>query len=41
MLDALLVPDIGIDAVEPGDVGFIGGYVQPGMGHQRQQPDRL
>ena len=40
-LDALLVSDVGVDAVEPGEAGFLGGYVKPGMGHHRQQSDGL
>ena len=40
-LDALLVADVGVDAVEPGEAGFIGGDVQTSMGHHRQQAHRL
>ena len=41
LLDALLVADVGVDTVQQGEFGLFGGYVQPGMGHQRQQADRF
>ena len=41
LLDALLVADVGIDAVEPRKAGLIRGYVQPGVGHHRQQAHGL
>jgi hypothetical protein len=42
LLDALLVADVGVDAVEDAQHGFGGRRdVQPGLGHQRQQADRL
>ena len=41
LLDALLVADIGIDAVEPREAGLLRGNVQPGVGHHRQQAHGL
>ena len=37
MLNALLVANVGVDAVQQGKDGLFGGNLQPGMGHQRQQ----
>ena len=36
LFDALLVADVGIDAVQQGKLGGLGGDVQPGVGHQCQ-----
>ena len=38
LLDALLVADVGEDAAEDGQrAAVVGGDVQPGLRHQRQQ----
>ena len=37
LLDALLVADVGKDAVETGKDGFVGGDVQSGVGQHGQQ----
>ena len=41
LLDALLVADVGVDAIEAGEMGFVGRDVQTRMGHYRQKPHRL
>ena len=41
LLDALLVADVGKDAVEQGKLGGLGGDVQAGVGHQGQQAGGL
>ena len=37
--DALLVADVGVDAVKEGQVGVLGGQLEAGVGHHRQQAD--
>ena len=41
LLDALLIADVRVDSVEPGEMGFIGRHVQPGLGHHGQQAHRF
>ena len=37
MLDALLVADVGVNAVETREAGLVGRDVQPRLGHHGQQ----
>ena len=41
LLDRLVVPDIGKDSVEDGQLGAVGGNRNAGLRHQRQQANRL
>ena len=41
MLDALLVADVRVNAVEPRKMRLFGGHVQSGLGHHGQQSHRL
>ena len=41
LLDALLVANVGVDTVQQGKLGGLGGDVQAGVGHQSQQADGL
>ena len=39
--DALLVANVRVDAIEPGEVGFFCRYVQTSLGHHGQQTHGL
>ena len=41
LLDALLVADVCVYTVEPGEMGLFGGHMQAGLGHHRQQSHRF
>ena len=41
LLDALLIANVCVYAVEPGEAGILGGHMKTGVGHQRQQAHGL